>query len=143
MVEKQERRGDFNFRHIGKNHIAIYPHKEKHTNNALTQSGSDIKYYIDIPYFHRIVKLVLLHLTSAFAKSTDEMKVALELEVGKSIFSPKFSEILFYEERIVDAEITELYGNGFEYEPRTWTLTLNSTSTDLIIPVLYIQKENA
>ena len=140
MVEKREKIGEFAFLNIGGNHILIYPHPTVHTYSAIAMTGSDVKKFIEIHYLHRIIKLVLIHLTSAYAKSYDSLKAILELEAGKSIISPKFTDLLFEETSIVDAEFIEPFGQEFEYEPRTWTLTLNSTSGDVVIPVLYIQK---
>jgi hypothetical protein len=36
--------------------------------------------------------------------------------------------------------IIEKFGEGFEYEAGTYNLILNTTNTDLIFPVFYIQK---
>jgi len=140
MVEKREKRGEFTFFNVSGNHVLIYPHPTIHTYSAIAMTGSDVKKYINIPYFHRIIKLVLIHLTSAYAKSTDSLNVTLELEAGKSIISSKFTDLLFDEDGIIDSEFIEPFGTEFEYEGRTWTLTLNTTSGDLVIPVLYIQK---
>lgn len=140
MVEKQETRGDFRFRHIGGNHIIIYPDPNKFTYSCIPMTGSAVKKFIDISYLHRIVKLVLIHLSSAYAKSTDDLTVTLELEQKRSIISPYFTDKLFSEAHIEKAEFIENFGEEFEYEPRVWSLSLTSTNTDLVIPVLYIQK---
>ena len=143
MSEKQERIGEFRFRNIGGNHIAIYPHPDVHTNSFIAMTCAAVTKYIDVPYLHRIIKLVVIHVTSAYVKSTDAMELKLELEAGRSIFSKKFSDLLFHETDINVSEFIEMFGEEFEYEPRTWTLTLTSTNTDLVMPVLYIQKVGA
>lgn len=140
MIEKQEKRGEFNFRHIGGNHIAIYPHKDVHTYSLITMTGAAVTKPIDIPYLHRIVKVVVIHLDSSYAKSVLPLEVKIELEAGRSIFSPKFTDLLFHEADINVAEFIENFGEEFEYEPRTWTLTLKADNTHLVMPILYIQK---
>ena len=139
-AQTQESRGGFRFRWIGGNHVVIFPHPKKYANSAITMTGGDVDLFIQIPYFHRIVKLELIHLDSAYAKSIDALDVLMEIEQGRSIFSSKYTNLLFKDTNIVVAEILEKFGEGFEYEPRTWTLTLNTTNTDLVIPILYIQK---
>lgn len=140
-IETKEKIGDFEFRHIGGNHIAIYPHPSIYSNSCLTMTGSAVKKYIQIPYLHRIVKLVLIHYTSTVGtKSTDKLNVSLECEAGGSSILSKLTDFLFGEDSIIESEFIEPFGENFEYEPRSWALSLNSTSTDLVLPVLYIQK---
>ena len=141
MVEKQEKIGNFLLRFVGKNHIIVFPHPDIYTNCCIPMTGADVTVEITIPYFHRINKLVLIHLDSSYDKSTDALDVDFECKQGKSTISPKWTDMLFQEDNIAVAEITEVFGEGFEYEPRTWSLTLNTTNTDLVIVVLYIQKE--
>jgi len=140
MVEKREKIGEFLFFNVSGNHVLIYPHPDIHAYSAIAMTASDVKKFIEIPYFHRIIKLVLIHLDSSYDKSTDALNVTLELEQGKSIISKYFTDLVYDEDGIIDAEYIEPFGEEFEYEPRTWTLTLNTTSGDVVIPVLYIQK---
>ena len=140
MTETQEKRDEFLFRHIGANHIVILPHPTIHTNSFILMTASAVKKYITVPYLHRIVKVVAIHKTTAYVDSVDPLTLKLELEAGKSDLSTKFSEVLLQLADMVNASIIEKFGDGFEYEPRIWSLSLTTTNTDLVMPLIYIQK---
>ena len=140
MVEQQEKIGDWLYRRIGGNHIVIFPHPTVYANSALPMTGAELPFYVAIPYFHRINKIVLLHLTSAFADGTDKLSAKFEVEQGNSDISPKWHDRILNLTSVMLSLVTENYGDGFEYEARNYTLKLNSTATDLVIPLIYIQK---
>lgn len=140
MTEKREKRGDFTFWNVAGNYVLIFPHPTPFTGSCITMTGSAVKKFIDIPYFHRIIKLVLIHLDASYAKVTTDLAVIIELEQKRSIISPYFTDKLFEETDIQKAEFIENFGEEFEYEPRTWSLSLTAASGEFVIPVLYIQK---
>ena len=145
MVEKQTRVGNFTIRHLGQNHYVVYPHPDIKTANAFTLTGwgtvdSD---FIKIDFHHRIVKLVIIQLDSSYAAAYDQLSVSVELDAGRSVLGSKVQDVLFKDEYIKAPIAREVFGEGFEYEPREWTLNLEGMATNLVIPLLYIQKLEA
>jgi len=141
MVETREKRGEFRYERLSNtNHIFIYPHPDIHADSALTMTGSDVTKYIDVPFPHRIVKLLLTHLDTNDAKTTDAMEVQLQVEVGRDSISKLAADYVFHETDINVAEFAEHFRDGFEYPARTYTLVLKADNTDKVIPVLHIQQ---
>ena len=142
MVEKQYREGHFLFRHLGQNHYVAFPHPEIYTNSALTLLGigTEVAEYVKIDFHHRIVKLILIHLTSAYVQTYEQLIVTLQVEATRSALGKYVQDILFRDQWITTPITVEPFGETYEYEPRTWTITLEGSNTNLVIPILYIQK---
>jgi len=142
MVEKQVKVGNFTIRHLGQNHYVIYPHPDVKANNAIviTGWGTTDKEYIHIPFFHRVIKLILIQLDSSYLQASDQLEVLFHSEATKSVLGKYVQDILLNEVWVQTPIAREVYGEGFEYEPREWTLELEGTATNLVIPILYIQK---
>ena len=121
---------------IGKNiwkyHITVSP-------NSITMTGAAVETQLSIPFPHRWLRMHFYHTDSAYAASETELSITIKRPVG--LVSPaKFEEYLFHEEKILDSKITEMFGEGFEYERGVWVVSLLSTATDLIFPIFYVQK---
>jgi hypothetical protein len=122
------------------NHYVIYPDPTAYTNNAVTMTGAAVTKSFNIPSAHRINKVVLCHLSALYALSTDALIYELTCKQGLHNFLPKFEDTLLA--RTTGAgvsKVIEVFGEAYEYEQRTWTLSLNTTATDLVIPLIYVQ----
>lgn len=135
------KRGDWTFKRIGKtNYVEIYPSKE-YTNRAITMTGSDVSKQIDIPWTHRICNLKLFHMDSSYDPSTDALAVTLERPQSHI---PALSKMHDQPLRKYDVTSSKKIFAFADFEvapipPSIWKLTLNSTNTDLVVPVLTIQ----
>ena len=121
---------------IGKNiwkyYITVSPH-------SITMTGAAVETQLSIPFPHRWMRAHFYHTTSAYVASSDVLDIIIKRPVG--LASPaKFEEYLFAEAKIVDDKVTEVFGEGFEYERGVWVISLSSTATDLIFPIFYVQK---
>lgn len=121
------------------NHYAIFPDLTNYTNNAVPMTGADVTKAIRIPFPHRINKICFYHMTSAFAASTDPFSYSFAVKQGQHDFLAKLEDALVSVSGSTSSKIIEVFGTAYEYEARTWTLTMNTTNTDLIIPVIYVQ----
>ena len=120
------------------NHYIAFPEPTQYPNNALTMTGADVAVQIHIPFAHRINKLVLCHLDAALALSTDALDIDFGCNQG-SDHVKKLIDSIFAAAASAESKFTEVFGEAYEYEARTWTLTLKTTNTDLVIPVIYLQ----
>ena len=121
------------------NHYVIYPDPTFYPNNAIPMIGSDVVKQILIPFAHRLNKIVLCHLKAAFALGTDALNAKFSIEQGTHPFLTKFVDVPLALINETASTIIETFGVSFEYEQRNWALTLNTTNTDLIIPLIYVQ----
>jgi len=126
------------FKRIGKNIYKIYVTADP---NSITMTGSDVKTQLKIPFPHRILRMHLYHTNSAYAASTNALTIILRRSAS-TLTPAKFVEDLFNGSATA-SKISEVYGEGFEYEAGIYDLILNSTNTDLIFPIFYLQKLEA
>lgn len=127
------------FKRIGKNIYKIY---RTVSPNAITMTGADVTTQLQIPFPHRLLRMHLYHTTSAYVASSGMLTVTLARR-ETTLTPERFKENVFYESSIPASIITEVYGEGFEYEAGIYELTLNTNSTDLIFPLFYVQKLEA
>jgi len=128
--------GVWTFKRIGKNIFKIYVTADP---NSITMTGANVTTQLQIPFPHRILRMHLYHTNSAYAASTNALTIILRRSAG-TLTPAKFVEDLFNEDGIIVSKVTEVYGEGFEYEAGIYDLILNSTNTDLIFPIFYLQK---
>lgn len=121
---------------IGKNFWKIYPTGTYH---SVTMTGSDVTKQLPVDSSHRLIRMTFFHSTSTYGRSTDNLLLRIERPAG-TLTPLKFVEYLFEEDLLTDAEITLIFGETYEYEATIWKFTFNTTSGDLIFPVIYIQK---
>lgn len=110
--------------------------------NGIVMTAADVTTPLQIPFPHRWVRIHFYHTTVAYVASIDALAIILRRRAGTMI-PVRFSEDLFNGAGIVASRITEVFGEGFEYEPTTYDVTLNTTATDLIFPLFYVQKLEA
>jgi len=142
MTEFKENIGDFTFWNFADNHIAICL-KGSSKYVVLTGGGAEDVKQLQIPYPHRLVKMILRHTDALNADSTDNLDLSIRREVGQ-MFLPKMKDHLVDSPDEKNALIIVKFGNGFEYEPTTWTIGLaGETATDRIHFLAYIQRLGA
>lgn len=132
----KERVGLWEFHNIARNFIKIYPHTSPH---KITMTGSAVETQLQIPFMHRLNKLIMYHTDSSYAASAVALDIYLDRKAGQN-FPPKFEERVFKRLAYNKAKATIVLGERYEYEASVYTLSLNSTNTHLIFPVLYIQR---
>jgi len=139
MSNLDETHGGWTFKRIGKNIYKIYRELSPY---SITMTGADVTTKLPIPFPHRILRMHIYHTDSAYAASVDALDVILRRAAG-SLTPEKFEEDLFNESGIVLSKVTEVFGEGFEYEAGIYDVILNSTATDLIFALFYVQKLEA
>jgi len=127
--------GIWKMERIGRNIYKIYV---RDSPNAITMTAADITTLLRIPFMHRLLSINLHHVSSTYADSTNALTATFQRAVTTQI-PAKYKEILWQGDYIVDPTVSEVFGEGFEREESTYSLVLNSTATDLILPVIYIQ----
>lgn len=132
------------YERLGKTtYIEIYPDPAIYTKGALTMTGiaNDITKQIHIAYVHRICRLVLYHMTSAYAASNDAMKCVLERPQNHIPALDKMADQPLRKFDITASKFIKAF-RDFEVapiRPSIWKLTLASTNTDVVVPILTIQ----
>ena len=121
------------------NHYVVFLDSERHTDSALAMTGADVTLQLRIPYPHRINKLCFTHLVAAGTLGTDATKIEFGCKQGQNDHVPLFEDLLLAIAASTDSTLTEVFGEAYEYEARTWTLTLNTTATDKVIPLFFVQ----
>ena len=128
--------GGWTFKRFAKNFFKIY---RTVSPNTITMTGAAVETQLSIPFPHRWNHVHFYHTTSAYVASSAVLDIIIKRTVGL-VTPAKFEEYLFHEEKILDSKITEMFGEGFEYERGVWVVSLTSTATDLIFPIFYVQK---
>ena len=137
--QSKEIMGGWTFQRFARN---IYKATRTTAPHSITMTGSDVTTQLQIPFPHRILRMHCYHTDSAYAESDIPMAVILRRRVA-TVTPAKFSEDLFNEDNINVSKMTEVFGEGFEYEAGIYDVILNTTSTHLIFPMFYIQKLEA
>jgi len=122
------------YEHIGKNIWKIYPDVDPH---SVTMTGSDVTKELYIGFTHRLLRIHFYHTDSSYAASTDELFVRIERRAG-TLYPLRFEEYLYDKSLIINSRISLLF-TELDYEASVWKFTFNSTNTDLIFPVVYIE----
>lgn len=105
---------------------------------SITMTGSNVDTVIGLPA-HRLVRLELYHTDSAHAASVDSLAARLFRNQGKILGSQYHLTDIYNKSGLTNSFIIKTFGEGYEYEESDWTLRLNSTSTDIIEVLLYVQ----
>lgn len=134
--------GLWTFERLGKTNIyKVYITEIPHA-VAMPAVAADVTTQLQIPWPHKWLRIHFYHTTAAFGVSLTALRVTLRRAVG-IMFPNEFLDELFCEFGITDTIMIEKFGEGFEYESSTWNLILNTTATELVFPVFYIQKMEA
>jgi hypothetical protein len=129
--------GLWTFERIGKTNIyKVYITADP---SAIVMTAADVTTQLQIPFAHRWLRTHFYHTTAAYALSLTYLRITIRREVA-TMLPVRFSDELFCEFDINSHMILEMFGEGFEYEPSTYNLILNTTATELIFPIFYIQK---
>ena len=110
--------------------------------NGIVMTGAAVTTQIAVPFPHRWLRIHFYHTTIAFVASADALAITLRRPAG-AMTPERFSEDLYNVAATVASRITEVFGGDFEYEAGAYDLILNTTATDLIFPLFYIQKLEA
>jgi hypothetical protein len=110
--------------------------------NAIAMTGVNVVTQLQIPFAHRIIAFLFRHTTALFVDSYDNLDFILR-RIATTMFPVQMRETLFYEMNITDEDGEEIFGENFEREACAYTITLNSTATNLIFLLFYIQKLGA
>jgi len=110
----------------------------------IIMTGADLTTQLAIPFPHRWLRIHFYHTTNGGGVmppplSNAYLRITLRREVAT--FDPNFvSDELFCEFNINHHIIQEQFGEGWEYEAGVWNLILNTTATEFVWPLFYIQK---
>lgn len=125
------------FEHIGQNiwkiYLAVSP-------NGITMTGADITRELFVGFTHRLLRLHFYHTDSAYAAATGDLSVNIERSAG-TLNPIRFEEYLYSKVGIINSRISLIF-SGMDYEASLWKFTFNSTNTDLIFPLIYIQNRS-
>jgi len=113
-------------------YITVDPH-------AIVMTGANVMTQLHIPFPHRWLRTHFYHTDAAYAVSIDYLRITLRRELN-TMFPVQFADDLFCEFEINAVMVIEKFGEGFEYEAGTYNVILNTTATNLIFPLFYIQK---
>ena len=107
----------------------------------IAMTGSDVTTELHIPFSHRWNSTHFYHASSANADSHDTLTITIRRPKTKN--TPR----LFEEEMVVikttATKKSDTWGEKFEREESTYNIILNTTSTDLVYPVFYVQQLGA
>jgi hypothetical protein len=121
------------------NHYIVYLEPAAFTDSALPMTGAAVTKQLRIPYPHRINKIAFTHLVAAKTLGTDALTIEFGCKQGQHDSIPYYEDLLLKVTATTDSTSLEVFGEAYEFEARTWTLSLDTTNTDLVIPVFYIQ----
>jgi hypothetical protein len=110
--------------------------------NGIVMTGANVTTQISFPFPHKWESILFYHTTVAFVASTDALTIILRRSAG-AMTPERFSEDLLNDVGVVASRRTENFGDPFKREAGAYDLILNTTATDLIFPVFYVQKLEA
>lgn len=122
--------------HLGEGYYLVYP---KTSDHKITMTGADVNERFLIPFAHEIIDLDIYHSDAAHADSVDALSVEMKRDKNSMKIARKRDN--FWKK----TDIT-VASYGVKYPPECvfssciWTLTMNTTNTDLLYPVLKIRK---
>jgi hypothetical protein len=135
----QYQQGFWTIERIGKTNIYKVYITEEPRAIAMPAVAADVTTQLRIPFAHKWLRIHFYHTTAAYVVATTALRVTLRRAVGVML-PVQFLDELFCEFDITDVIMIEKFGEGFEYEAGTWNLILNTTATDLVFPLFYIEK---
>lgn len=141
-IPLEERIGEFTYLRFGKTgFIEIYPSQEIHTQGALTMDGTDIEKQIQVPYIHRVCNIKLYHMDASYDPCNDALKCVFERPQSHIPALRKMADQPLRRYDLTSSKKIFAF-KDFELAPiraGIWKLTLNTTTTDLVVPVITIQ----
>lgn len=132
-----EQAGDFELYNFAENHIrAVLKGDDKYVSLGAAETTKQLQ----IPYAHRLVKILITHTNSVNADSVEPLDVQIRRDKGCINGMPQVKEILQTQSDLVNSHIELTFGDGFEYEATTWTLSFTGTATDRVHLIAYFQR---
>lgn len=129
--------GEWICKHIGKNIYKVYPRVSPY--GITIPAAATITKQIPIGFSHRLVRIHFYHTDSAYAASVDSLTFTLE-RLASSLTPAKFADQLYRKADITTSKNIVTFGEGFEFDRSVWNITFATTATDIVFPILYIQK---
>lgn len=137
MIQRTFKLNGWQYENIGKNLWRIYRQASPY---SITMTGSNKTTQLRIPWMHRWVRLHLYHTDSSKDASTDELDVILRRGVGTIPPILDFVDDLYARADITQSKIIKVFGEDYKFEASTWSIILNSTSTDLVFVLVYVEQ---
>ena len=136
-LQRKERVGTWIFQFVAQNIWKIY--YDSAGTQYIAQTGSDVTKELSIPWSHRWNSIHFRHANSANADAVTVLKVIVRRPTGKNV-PATFQEDMFYDDSVMVATVSENFGEMFEREASVYNVVTNTTSTDRVTPVFYVQK---
>jgi len=136
--------GDFTLQQISKKHYRII-YTEK-SNNAIVMTGSDVTKTIPIDFTFVLKRIHLNHFTSTLGTaSPDKVKITLRRPkvhgVDKFVDDFYIKDYIYADNGRIIISFEDIGDEGgLIFEASDIDLILDSTSTDLIQPIIYIKR---
>lgn len=115
-------------------------YKTIHKPGAIVMDGSSVKTRLKIPFPFRLVRVCLYHVDTNDAASTDALTISYHRPVGSIASHPAMKDIVWALDACRKSNPQKPFGEGWEFEAGEWELDLNSTDTDKIEVLIYLQK---
>lgn len=112
------------------------------TDRCITMTGAAVDTTLRLSSKHRIVKLEISNLTSAYAETIGMVYIKLFRPQGKVEDAQYFSDTLWENNYDIAGKMTRKFGEGDEYEETTWTLRIIAESTNKMAVAIYVQVED-
>jgi len=118
----------------------------KTPDKAVIMTGADVKTELPVPFTFVLNRIHLHHFTSTLGtESTDEIILTLRRPKGGILSINPFIDDFYKKADINDAKAIVSFHDfnpegGIVYEASTIQIILNSTSTDLIQPIVYLKR---
>ena len=129
--------GGWTFEHVGKNLWKIYPDVEPH---EVIMTGADVPKELFVAFTHRLKRMHFYHTDSSYAASIDSLLIRVERSAG-TLNPSRFEEYLYNNEHIIKSRISLVF-RELDYEASLWKFTFNTTTTDVIFPVIYVENRS-
>lgn len=139
--EENLKSGLWEFHKFNLTDYKIFITTEHRTDRGILMTGSDVTTSLTIPFAHTWLMGVLKHLSSAYAASTDAVYVLLNQPQGSIEPLAYGEEYIYRGYDLTDSRITLSLPNNFRFPAGTYNLVLNSTSTDIIVPLLKVRRD--
>lgn len=142
MSMLQEQIGDFKLFNYAENFILAYPFIENEAFATIAAAGS-VTLKLQLPYAHRLVKMVIRHTDGSNVASIVALDVQIKREAGSISVNSQAAEHVKEEDDLINENTTILLGEGFEYEASTYSIKFTTTAAHHIHLLVYLQRLGA
>lgn len=102
--------------------------------NRITMTGSDVTTELHIPFPHRFDRFLFYHVDSSNASNQASLDILIKRLPAK-LHPNNFAEIL-NDSSHTSAKTTVVL--PFSYEASLWQISLNTTTTHFVYPIIYV-----